>query len=132
MCFRKDYPSQQITNFHTACIIYGKIQHVIGWIRVNNGILFLVCGNSIVQELHVKARLVTIVLDVGDFEAGFGRAVSEIGMRIGGWTEGGTVVIAKSRIVDISISDIIGTVWPENRLGVRYGGVVKKSIAGSI
>ena len=50
-------------------------------------------------------------------------------MRVGGGTEGGAVVIAKCCIIDISISDIIRTVWPEDPIGVRYAAVVKISIA---
>lgn len=84
------------------------------------------------QEFHIKARLVTIVLDVGDYEAGFGCAVGEIGMRVGGGAEGGAVVVAKGSIVDISIRDIVGTVRPENPIGVRYSGVIKISVAGII
>ena len=84
------------------------------------------------QEFHIKARLVAIVLDVGDFKAGFVRAVSEIGMRVGGRTEGGAVVVSKGGIVDISIRDIIGAVRPENPIGVRYSGVIKISVAGII
>ena len=101
-------------------------------IRVDNGILFFIGGNAIVQEFHIKARLVAKVLDVGDFETGFGCAVGEIRMRVGGGAEGGAVVVAKGSIVDIPIRDIIGAVRPENPVGVRFGGVVKIRIAGMI
>lgn len=92
--------------------------------------VFPVIPHPVGQEAHIKGRIVAAVLDIGDFEAGFGRASGEIGMRIGGGAKGCAVVIAECRIVDISISDVRGTVWPENPIGVRYGGVVKKRIAG--
>ena len=84
------------------------------------------------QEFHIKARLVAVVLDIGDFKAGLWSAVSEIGMRIGGGAEGGAVVVSKCSIVDIPIRDIIGAVRPENPIGVRYSGVIKISVAGII
>ena len=97
-------------------------------IRIDIAAPLYVRGHTVVQKMHVKTRLVTKILDVGDFEAGFGRAVGEIGMRIGGGTEGSAVVIAKSSVVDSSLSDIVGTVWPENPIKVRYGCVVEISI----
>lgn len=117
-------------HFCERCIT--DVDNPISWVRKDANAVTLVRNYTVVQKFHIKARLVAVVLDIGDFKAGFRCAVGEIGMRVGGGAEGGAVVVAKGSIVDISIRDIVGTVRPENPIGVRYSGVIKISIAGMI
>lgn len=80
------------------------------------------------QESHVEARLVAVELDVGDFKAGLGCAVGEVGVGVGGGAEGGTVCIAECRGVDVPVDSVNVAASPENPIGVRLFVEVKHAV----
>ena len=84
------------------------------------------------QKLHVKARLVSIELDVVDFKAGFGRAVREERVGVGGGAEGSAVPVTKGRLVNLSVDGVNSAVPTENPIVVRLLEEVKIAVAGII